>query len=47
MYDIHYNNHHLVGNSGGNNEDLRSDQIDFEGKLDAAPMVTHILVLMM
>jgi len=46
MYDIHYSNHHFVGNSGGNNEDLReATRLISEGKLDAAPMVTHILGL--
>ncbi len=46
MYDVHYSNHHFVGNSGGNNEDLREAvRLISEGKLNVAPMVTHILGL--
>ncbi len=46
MYDVHYANHHFVGNSGGNNEDLREAvRLISEGKLNVAPMVTHILGL--
>lgn len=46
LYDIHYSNHHFVGNSGGNNEDLReATRLLSEGKLNVAPMVTHILGL--
>lgn len=46
LYDIHYSNHHFVGNSGGNNEDLReANRLISEGKLNVAPMVTHILGL--
>ncbi|NLJ95484.1 MAG: zinc-binding dehydrogenase [Clostridiaceae bacterium] len=46
MYDVHYANHHFVGNSGGNNDDLREAvRLLSEGKLDVAPMITHILGL--
>ena len=46
MYDVHYSNHHFVGNSGGNNEDLREAvRLLSDGKLNVAPMITHILGL--
>ena len=43
FYNVHYEEHHLVGTSGGNTEDMRiSLQLMSEGKLNPASMVTHV-----
>lgn len=43
FYNVHYEEHHLVGTSGGNTEDMRiSLQLMGEGKLNPAAMLTHI-----
>lgn len=43
FYDVHYSGHHVVGSSGGNNEDLR-DALDMIGKNVVNPscMITHV-----
>jgi len=43
FYDVHYEEHHLVGTSGGNTEDMRiSLKLMSEGRLNPAAMVTHV-----
>ena len=43
FYDIHYAFHHIVGTSGGNNEDLKiSVSMMEKGVLNPAGMITHI-----
>ncbi len=43
FYDVHYEEHHLVGTSGGNTEDMRiSLELMSEGRLNPAGMVTHV-----
>ncbi|MFO7956780.1 MAG: zinc-binding dehydrogenase [Candidatus Brocadiia bacterium] len=43
FYDVHYEEHHLVGTSGGNTEDMRiSLKLMSEGRLNPAGMVTHV-----
>ncbi len=43
FYDVHYAYHHIVGTSGGNNDDL-SESIAMmnAGKIDPSAMVTHV-----
>lgn len=43
FYDVHYAQHHYAGTSGSTVEDMK-DIVRFigEGKIDPAPMVTHI-----
>ncbi len=43
FYDVHYSNHHIVGTSGGNTEDLRI-ALDMMGKGQINPiaMITHV-----
>ena len=46
IYDIHYNQHHYVGTSGGNTEDMRDAiQLIEEKKVEVSKVVTHILGL--
>jgi threonine dehydrogenase-like Zn-dependent dehydrogenase len=43
FYDVHYEEHHIVGTSGGNTRDMRiSLELMSEGKLNPAGMVTHV-----
>jgi hypothetical protein len=43
FYNVHYNATHIVGTSGGNNEDMvESLKLMSEGRIDPAVMVTHI-----
>ncbi len=43
FYDVHYNSAHLVGTSGGNNDDLiESLELTAAGRINPAVMVTHI-----
>ena len=43
FYDVHYEEHHLVGTSGGNTEDMRiSLDLMGEGRVSPAAMVTHV-----
>ncbi len=43
FYDVHYNNHHIVGTSGGNTDDLiESLDMIAEKKLNPSAMVTHV-----
>jgi threonine dehydrogenase-like Zn-dependent dehydrogenase len=43
FYNVHYNATHIVGTSGGNNEDMvESLKVMSEGKINPAVMVTHI-----
>lgn len=42
-YDVHYNSTHVIGTSGGNNEDMiEALDLSAAGKLNPAVMVTHI-----
>lgn len=46
FYDIHYNQHHYVGTSGGDTEDLKAAiRLIEEKRVDVAKIVTHILGL--
>ena len=43
FYNVHYEEHHLVGTSGGNTEDMRiSLDLMSEGRLNPAALVTHV-----
>ncbi|MBQ8507922.1 MAG: L-sorbose 1-phosphate reductase, partial [Clostridia bacterium] len=43
FYDVHYGDHHLVGTSGGNTDDMiESLEMIAAGKLNPAGMVTHV-----
>lgn len=43
FYNVHYNNIHVAGNSGGNMDDLR-ESIDLMGRgvIDPSAMITHV-----
>ncbi|MBF7097366.1 zinc-binding dehydrogenase [Alkalibacter mobilis] len=46
IYDIHYSDHHYVGTSGGDTEDMRDAiRLIEEKKVDVSKIVTHILGL--
>jgi threonine dehydrogenase-like Zn-dependent dehydrogenase len=43
FYNVHYNATHIVGTSGGNNEDMvESLKLMSEGRIDPSVMVTHV-----
>lgn len=42
FYNVHYQFTHIVGTSGGNNEDMEESLAYFEKGLDPAGLVTHI-----
>ena len=43
FYDVHYMQHHVVGSSGGNTDDMREAlQLMGEGRINPAVMITHI-----
>ncbi len=42
FYNVHYQSTHIVGTSGGNNEDMLESLRYFEKGLDPAGLVTHI-----
>lgn len=43
FYDVHYNSTHVMGTTGGNNEDMiESLRLTAEKRIDPAVMVTHI-----
>jgi len=42
FYNLHYQSTHIVGTSGGNNEDMLESLRYFEKGLDPAGLVTHI-----
>lgn len=42
FYNVHYQSTHIVGTSGGNNEDMLESLRCFEKGLDPAGLVTHI-----
>ena len=42
FYNVHYNNTHLVGTSGGNNDDMREALEMMARGLDPSGLVTHI-----
>ncbi|MFO8008218.1 MAG: zinc-binding dehydrogenase [Candidatus Brocadiia bacterium] len=43
FYGVHYEEHHIVGTSGGNTQDMRiSLDLMSQGRLDPAAMVTHV-----
>lgn len=43
FYNVHYNQTHLCGNSGGNTDDMREFlSLAADGKLDPSIMVTHV-----
>ncbi len=43
FYGVHYEEHHIVGTSGGNTEDMRiSLDLMSRGRLDPSGMVTHV-----
>ena len=42
FYNVHYQSTHIVGTSGGNNEDLLESLRYFEKGMDPAGLVTHI-----
>jgi threonine dehydrogenase-like Zn-dependent dehydrogenase len=43
FYDVHYSGHHVVGSSGGNNDDLR-EALDLIGRsaINPSSMITHV-----
>lgn len=43
MYNVHYTSAHIMGNTGGNNDDLiEANTLASEGKIEPAVMVTHV-----
>ena len=43
MYDVHYTSKHIVGTTGGNNDDLiEANTLAATGKIEPAVMVTHV-----
>lgn len=43
FYNVHYNQTHVVGTSGGNTEDMRESlELMSEGVINPAPMITHV-----
>ncbi len=43
LYNVHYEQHHIVGTSGGNTEDMRiALQLMGEGRINPAGMITHV-----
>ncbi len=43
MYNVHYMGTHMVGTSGGNNDDLmEANRLSAQGKIEPAVMVTHV-----
>ncbi len=43
MYNVHYTSAHILGTTGGNNDDLiEANKLAAEGKIEPAVMVTHI-----
>lgn len=42
FYNVHYNSTHIVGTSGGNNDDMKEALMLMEQGLDPAGLVTHI-----
>ena len=42
FYDVHYNQSHVVGTSGGNNDDMKEALVMLSAGLDPAGLVTHI-----
>ena len=43
MYDLHYTSTHLMGTTGGNNDDLiEANQLAASGRLDPSVMITHV-----
>ena len=42
LYNVHYNSTHIVGTSGGNNNDMKEALMLFEQGLDPSGLVTHI-----
>ena len=42
FYDVHYNQSHVVGTSGGNNDDMKEALVMLSTGLDPAGLVTHI-----
>ena len=43
FYNVHYNGSHIVGTSGGNNDDMReSIKLMAEGTVTPAAMITHV-----
>jgi len=43
FYNVHYEEHHIVGTSGGNTEDMRiSLRLMGEGRINPAAMVSHV-----
>ena len=43
FYNVHYEEHHIVGTSGGNIDDMRiALGLMSEGRIDPAGMVTHV-----
>lgn len=43
LYDVHYTSQHIVGTTGGNNDDLiEANELAAQGKIEPAVMVTHV-----
>lgn len=43
LYDVHYSAHHIMGSTGGNDDDMRESlKMSAEGKLNPATMITHV-----
>ncbi len=43
FYNVHYNQTHVVGTSGGNTEDMRESlELMSRGVINPAPMITHV-----
>ena len=43
FYNVHYNATHIVGTSGGNNDDLlEALEMTAKGQIDPAVMITHV-----
>ena len=43
LYDVHYTSQHIVGTTGGNNDDLiEANDLAAKGRIEPAVMVTHV-----
>lgn len=43
LYDVHYTSQHIVGTTGGNNDDLiEANDLAAKGSIEPAVMVTHV-----
>ncbi len=43
LYDVHYSAHHIMGSTGGNDDDMRESlKMSAAGNLNPATMITHV-----